>query len=98
LTKNYFLITIRGLVDGQLLPTIDINGRIIRALDSGAEPDVSTILWGRFRIDNRLKALPLSGYDSTLLGHFTTANDNTGKLPVFKVANDNGVKTVAAAA
>ncbi len=74
------------LIGGQLLPTIGINGRIIHALDSGAEPDASTIYGGDIGFDNGLKALPLPEYDTALTGHFTTANDNNGLLTVVKAA------------
>ena len=44
--------------------------------DPGAVPGVSTILWGRNRIDGNSKTKTLSGIVPPLSGYFINANDN----------------------
>ena len=70
---------------------MDINALVISGSDLGAVPSGSTIflniadIWGRNRIDDRVKEIALSRRDATVIGAKSTiANDN--RAPVAMAA------------
>ena len=70
---------------------MDINALVISGSDLGAVPSGSTIflsitdIWGRNRIDERVKEIALSRRDATVIGAKSTiANDN--RAPVAMAA------------
>lgn len=59
---------------------------IIRRLDSGANPDTSTINGGEFRIDSRLKVETAPGKTAPLVPTKPNANDNVDRGQDLRLA------------
>ena len=95
MASEYFAITIAEFLHKFYniiaLRAMDINALVISGSDLGAVPSGSTIylsiadIWGRNRIDERVKEIALSRRDATVIGAKSTiANDN--RAPVAMAA------------